>query len=175
MIFIWLFVILKFHFCWIMTCICLDARTFLNDINSRVLLIGFKYDNSNFYSAGHIESHLSTFIDDQSTDSVIQVEKNFVWGDQNGRTFLELQPSNHRKMPNSTNYGYGWYSEEQLDNYYNKLIGKTPEIFKVLLNILSTFSFRRARRDFEEAVLHRREEDELPGGDQVRRQLGLER
>ena len=83
MIFIWLFVILKFHFCWIMTCICLDARTFLNDINSRVLLIGFKYDNSNFYSAGHIESHLSTFIDDQSTDSVIQVEKNFVWGDRN--------------------------------------------------------------------------------------------
>ena len=83
MIFIWLFVVLKFHFCWIMTCICLDARTFLNDINSRVLLIGFKYDNSNFYSAGHIESHLSTFIDDQSTDSVIQVEKNFVWGDRN--------------------------------------------------------------------------------------------
>ena len=36
-------------------------------------------------------------------------------------------------MPNSTNYGYGWYSEEQLDDYYNKLIGKTLEIFKVLL------------------------------------------
>ena len=48
-------------------------------------------------------------------------------------------------MPNSTNYGYGWYSEEQLDDYYKKLIGKTLEIFKVLLNILSTFSFRRAR------------------------------
>ena len=78
-------------------------------------------------------------------------------------------------MPNSTNYGYGWYSEEQLEDYYNKLIGKTLEIIKVLLNILSTFSFRRACRDFEEAVLHRREEDELPGGDQVRRQLGLER
>ena len=76
-------------------------------------------------------------------------------------------------MPNSTNYGYGWYSEEQLDDYYNKLIGKTLEIFKDLL--LSTFSLRRTRRDIEEAVLHRREEDELPGGDQVRRQLGLER
>ena len=78
-------------------------------------------------------------------------------------------------MPKSTNYGYGWYSEEQLDDYYNKLIGKTLDIFKVLLNVLPTFSFRRTRRDFEEAVLHRREEDELPGGDQVRRQLGLER
>ena len=78
-------------------------------------------------------------------------------------------------MPNSANYGYGWYSEEQLEDYYNNLIGKTLEIFKVFLNILSTFSVRRARRDFEEAVLHRREEDELPGGDQVRRQLGLER
>ena len=78
-------------------------------------------------------------------------------------------------MPNSTNYGYGWYSEEQLDDYYDKLIGKNLEIFKAFLNILSTFSLRRARRDIEEAVLHRREEDELPGGDQVRRQLGLER
>ena len=45
-------------------------------------------------------------------------------------------------MPNSTNYGYGWYSEEQLDDYYNKLIGKTLEIFEVLLNILSTFFFQ---------------------------------
>ena len=78
-------------------------------------------------------------------------------------------------MPKSTNYGYGWYSEEQLDDYYNKLIGKILDIFKVLLNVLPTFSFRRTCRDFEEAVLHRREEDELPGGDQVRRQLGLER
>ena len=77
-------------------------------------------------------------------------------------------------MPNSTNYGYGWYSEEQLDDYYDKLIGKNLEIFKAF-PILPTFSLRRARRDFEEAVLHRREEDELPGGDQVRRQLGLER
>ena len=48
-------------------------------------------------------------------------------------------------MPNSTNYGYGWYSEEQLDDYYDKLIGKNPEIFKAFLNILPTFSFRRAR------------------------------
>ena len=45
-------------------------------------------------------------------------------------------------MPESTNYGYGWYSEEQLDDYYNKLIGKTLEIFIALLNILSTFYFR---------------------------------
>ena len=78
-------------------------------------------------------------------------------------------------MPNSTNYGYGWYSEEQLEDYYNKLIGKTLEIFKFFSTSCQLFSFRRARRDFEEAVLHRREEDELPGGDQVRRQLGLER
>ena len=78
-------------------------------------------------------------------------------------------------MPNSTNYVYGWYSEEQLGDYYDKLIGKNLEIFKAFLNILSTFSLRRARRDIEEAVLHRREEDKLPGGDQVRRQLGLER
>ena len=41
--------------------------------------------------------------------------------------FWSSHPSNRRKMPNSTNYGYGWYSEEQLDDYYNKLIGKTLE------------------------------------------------
>ena len=46
-------------------------------------------------------------------------------------------------MPNSTNYGYGWYSEEQLDDYYNKLIGKTLEIFIVLFNIfLFNFFFQ---------------------------------
>ena len=56
--------------------------------------------------------------------------------------FWSSRPSNRRKMPNSTNYGYGWYSEEQLDDYYNKLIGKTLEIFEVLLNILSTFFFQ---------------------------------
>ena len=78
-------------------------------------------------------------------------------------------------MFSSTYHGYRWLSSKQLAEYSDKLIGKTLEIFKVLLNILSTFSFRRARRDFEEAVLHRREEDELPGGDQVRCQLGLER
>ena len=49
------------------------------------------------------------------------------------------------KMPNSTNYGYGWYSEEQLDDYYDKLIGKNLEIFKAFPNIFTTFSFRRAR------------------------------
>ena len=42
-------------------------------------------------------------------------------------------------MPKSTNYGYGWYSEEQLDDYYNKLIGKTLDFFKILLNVLPTF------------------------------------
>ena len=52
--------------------------------------------------------------------------------------FLRLpsHQSKCRKMPKSTNYGYGWYSEEQLDDYYNKLIGKNLEIFKALLNIL---------------------------------------
>ena len=47
---------LLIHFCWMMTCICLDERTFYNDINSRILLIGFKYNDNNFYSAGHLES-----------------------------------------------------------------------------------------------------------------------
>ena len=74
---------LLIHFCWMMTRICLDERTFYNDINSRILLIGFKYNDNNFYSAGHLESLLSTFIDDQSRYSIIQVEKNFVWGDRN--------------------------------------------------------------------------------------------
>ena len=49
-------------------------------------------------------------------------------------------------MPNSTNYGYGWYSEEQLEDYYNKLIGKTLEIFKVLLNNLVNFFFQASTR-----------------------------
>ena len=48
-------------------------------------------------------------------------------------------------MPNSTNYGYGWYSEEQLDDYYDKLIGKNLEIFKAFLKAFANFSFRRAR------------------------------
>ena len=47
-------------------------------------------------------------------------------------------------MPNSTNYGYGWYSEEQLDDYYNKLIGKNLEIFNAFPNILPTFSLQES-------------------------------
>ena len=42
-------------------------------------------------------------------------------------------------MPKSTNYGYGWYSEEQLDDYYDKLIGKNLEIFKAFFIILQFF------------------------------------
>ena len=53
--------------------------------------------------------------------------------------FWSSHPSNRRKMPNSTNYGYGWYSEEQLDDYYDKLIGKNLEIFKAFFIILQFF------------------------------------
>ena len=46
------------------------------------------------------------------------------------------------KNKNPKTYKYNEFSEDQLIRYNNKLIGKTLEIFKVLLNILSTFSFR---------------------------------
>ena len=49
---------------------------------------------------------------------------------------------NKNKNPKTYEYKYDEFSEEQLIRYNNKLIGKTLEIFKVLLNILSTFSFR---------------------------------
>ena len=49
---------------------------------------------------------------------------------------------NKNKNPKWYEYEYDEFSEEQFIRYNNKLIGKTLEIFKVLLNILSTFSFR---------------------------------
>ena len=49
---------------------------------------------------------------------------------------------NKIKNPKMYEYQYGEFSEEQLIRYNNKLIGKTLEIFKALLNILSTFYFR---------------------------------
>ena len=70
-----------------------------------------------------------------------------------------------KNMFSSTYQGYRWLSNKQFAEYSDKLIGKNMKIFKVIINILWTFSFRWARWDFEEAVLHRREEDQLPGGD----------
>ena len=53
------------------------------------------------------------------------------------------------KDTNSKKYGYSWYTEEQLDEYYNKLIGMILQILNITLHF-----FRRARRHFEGAVLH---------------------
>ena len=58
------------------------------------------------------------------------------------------------KDTNSKKHGYSWYTEEQLDEYYNKLIGMIQQILNITLQLFSTLFFRRARRHFEGAVLH---------------------
>ena len=57
------------------------------------------------------------------------------------------------KVTQSNKHGYSWYTEEQLDEYYNKLIGMILQILNIT-NFCQLFSFRRARRHFEGAVLH---------------------
>ena len=37
------------------------------------------------------------------------------------------------KDTNSKKHGYSWYTEEQLDEYYNKLIGMIPQILNITL------------------------------------------
>ena len=70
------------------------------------------------------------------------------------------------------NYGYGWYTQEQLEDYYDQLIGK---FFTSSTSSKATIFLRRLRQDSEAGDLHRCQEDELPGGCQVRRQPRLER
>ena len=48
---------------------------------------------------------------------------------------------NKNKNPMWYEYEYDEFSEEQFIRYNNKLIGKTLEIFKVLLNNLVNFFF----------------------------------
>ena len=38
----------------------------------------------------------------------------------------------------SNKHGYSWYTEEQLDEYYNKLIGMILQILNITLHFLST-------------------------------------
>ena len=76
------------------------------------------------------------------------------------------------------NYGYGWYTQEQLEDYYDQLIGKffnILSIFTVKFVSFSVIFLRRLCRDSEAGDLHRRKEDKLPGGSQVRGQPRLER
>ena len=61
-------------------------------------------------------------------------------------------PKSKDTHPNK--HGYSWYTEEQLDEYYNELIGMILQILNITLHFLSTIIFRRARRHFEGAVLH---------------------
>ena len=49
---------------------------------------------------------------------------------------------NKNKNPKWYEYEYDEFSEEQFIRYNNKLIGKTLEIFKVLLNNLVNFFFQ---------------------------------
>ena len=77
-------------------------------------------------------------------------------------------------------YGYGFYTEEQLEDYYDELIGRLfniSSIFRItFLFLLQLHIFlRRLRQDSGEGDLHRCQEDDLPGGRQVRRQPRLER
>ena len=75
---------------------------------------------------------------------------------------------------NEKNYGYGFYTEEQLEDYYDELIGRFFNILNIFVSS-STIFLRRLRQYSGEGDLHRCQEDDLPGGRQVRRQPRLER
>ena len=75
---------------------------------------------------------------------------------------------------NEKSYGYGFYTEEQLEDYYDELIGRFFNIPNIFVSS-STIFLRRLRQDSAEGDLHRCQEDGLPGGPQVRRQPRLER
>ena len=51
---------------------------------------------------------------------------------------------------NEKNYGYGFYTEEQLEDYYDELIGRFFNIFVSS----STIFLRRLRQDSGEGDLH---------------------
>ena len=77
------------------------------------------------------------------------------------------------KKDSAHHYGYGWYNEKQLEDYYNKIIGNffnNVSIAKLTIYLcLLHISLRWPRQDPREEDLHRCQEDHLPGGCQVRR------
>ena len=77
------------------------------------------------------------------------------------------------KKDSAHHYGYGWYNEKQLEDYYNKIIGNFFNIVSIAKLTISLcllhISLRWPRQDPREEDLHRCQEDHLPGGCQVRR------
>ena len=51
-------------------------------------------------------------------------------------------PKSKDTHPNK--HGYSWYTEEQLDEYYNKLIGMILQILNITLQLLSTISVQES-------------------------------
>ena len=51
------------------------------------------------------------------------------------------------KDAHSNKHGYSWYTEEQLDEYYNKLIGMIQQILNITLHFLSINSFSGEHAD----------------------------
>ena len=82
-------------------------------------------------------------------------------------------PRKQQLLKKMANYGYGWYNEKQLEDYYNKIIGNFFNIVSIAKLTISLcllhFSLRWPRQDPREEDLHRCQEDHLPGGCQVRR------
>ena len=88
-------------------------------------------------------------------------------------------------------YHYGWYTMEQLAEYYDQLIGKSQKILMMLLVMAMTMIMmtqtmlvmftrqnsvlRSLRYRAGEALLRRRPQDQLQGSPPLRGAAGLER
>ena len=66
-----------------------------------------------------------------------------VFLEQSSRTDVPFPaPRSQPLAKKMTHYGYGWYTQEQLEDYYDKLIGKffsIISIFRILLCIFVIF------------------------------------
>ena len=52
------------------------------------------------------------------------------------------------------NYGYGWYTQEQLEDYYDQMIGRFFTTISILRIILEINHLRRLCQDPEAGDLH---------------------
>ena len=63
-----------------------------------------------------------------------------VFSEHSSRTDVPFQaPRKQQLLKKMANYGYGWYTQEQLEDYYNQLIGNFLNILSSIFRIICCF------------------------------------
>ena len=86
-----------------------------------------------------------------------------VFPEHSSRTDVPFQaPRKQPLLKKMTNYGYGWYSQEQLEDYYDQLIGNFFNILSSIFRIICCFVVNLLSQETT-PILWSRRPSQMPG------------